>query len=79
MIGLDPLAIDQVLKSLVSLKNEGKAVFMSTHIIDMIDDIWDVAYIMDDAKIVKVVNRDELQENQSLKQLFFEYTGANHE
>ena len=79
MIGLDPLAIDQVLKSLVSLKNEGKAVFMSTHIIDMIDDIWDVAYIMDNAKIVKVVNRDELQENQSLKQLFFEYTGANHE
>lgn len=79
MIGLDPLAIDQVIHSLLELKASGKTIFLSTHIIDMIDDIWDVAYIMNKAKIIKRVERDELATNESLKQIFFDCVGVEHE
>lgn len=79
MIGLDPLAIDQVIKTLMNLKNQNKTVLMSTHIIDMVDDIWDIAYIMDNAKIVKIVHRSELLENQTLKSIFFDCVGEHHE
>lgn len=79
MIGLDPGAIDEVLEVLVELKNENKAILMSTHIIDMINDIWDVAYIMDKAKIVARVEKNQLQEGETLKKIFFEKVGEHHE
>ena len=46
MVGLDPASIEDVLKIFTLLKEEGCAVFVSTHIIDIIKDIYDEAYIM---------------------------------
>ena len=73
MVGLDPASIEDVLKIFTLLKEEGCAVFVSTHIIDIIKDIYDEAYIMNKGKIIKHVLRDEL-EDESLKQYFFELT-----
>ena len=78
MVGLDPASIEEVLKLLVELKNKGVAVLISTHIIDVIDDIWDKAYIMNKGKIVRTVRRDDLHE-ESLKEIFFACTGEQHE
>ncbi len=78
MIGLDPGSIEEVLKLLVKLKENGVAVLISTHIIDVIDEIWDKAYIMDKGKIIRIVHRDELQE-ETLKELFFACIGDEHE
>lgn len=75
MIGLDPQAIEEVLKLLKDLKANGTSVLISTHIIDVIDELWDDAYIMNKGKIVRVVHREELQENESLKNIFFECVG----
>lgn len=79
LIGLDPIAIDEMLKILVDLKHQNKTVLMSTHIIDMIDEIWDVAYIMNESKIVRRVERSQLKEHESLKQIFFDCVGYQHE
>lgn len=79
MIGLDPLSINQVIAYLSEMKQEGKAVLMSTHIIDMIDDIWDVAYIMNNAEIIRRVERRDLNDCETLKQVFFECVGQSHE
>lgn len=73
MVGLDPASIEETLRLFKELKNQGVAVFISTHIIDVINDIWDVAYIMNKGKIVKHVRRDDLAE-ESLKELFFACT-----
>ena len=73
MVGLDPSGIEETLHLLVQLKQEGLAILISTHIIDVISDIWDVAYIMNKGKIVKQVRRDELGD-ASLKELFFAAT-----
>lgn len=71
MIGLDPASIEETLHLLVKLKEEGVAVFVSTHIIDVFTDIWDEAYIMNKGEIVRHVSRRSL-ENESLKEVFFE-------
>ena len=73
MIGLDPKAIESTLKLLLKLKESGVAVLISTHIIDMIDNIYDEAYIMDKGKIMAHVAKDELHD-KTLKDIFFEVT-----
>ncbi len=79
MVGLDPLSIEETLQLLVRLKQEGVAILISTHIIDVIDEIWDSAYIMDHGRIVAKVRKNELKE-KSLKDIFFETVeGDEHE
>lgn len=73
MVGLDPSSIEDTLRLLVQLKENGCAVFISTHIIDVIDSIWDEAYIMNKGKIVKHVLKEELND-KTLKEIFFECT-----
>jgi ABC-2 type transport system ATP-binding protein len=80
MMGLDPTSIQNTLNILQELKNDGCSILMSTHIIDMIDEIWDSAYIMKKGRVVKHVFRKELSD-KTLKELFFsiDSTGATDE
>ena len=73
MVGLDPASIEETLELFKTLKEEGCAIFISTHIIDVINDLWDQAYIMNNGKIVKEVSRESIGE-ETLKQIFFECT-----
>lgn len=73
MIGLDPAAIETVLQLLKELRDQGKSILISTHIIDMFESLWDEAYILHQGKIVRQVRREELGE-QSLKEIFFDCT-----
>lgn len=79
MIGLDPQSIEEVLKIMIEYKEQSRAVLISTHIIDMMDAIWDVAYIMNHGKIVKRVQREQLEEGQTLKSIYFNSVGNVHE
>ncbi len=74
MIGLDPAAIRELKKVFSELKAQGKAVFISTHIIDSIKEIWDKAYIMHLGKVEKKLDSKEVDPN-SLETVFFEVTG----
>ena len=74
MVGLDPQSIEDTLHILRTVANEGCAVLISTHIIDIVSGIFDEAYIMNQGKIVKHVRKEELEEG-TLKQYFFEMTG----
>ena len=73
MVGLDPASIEETLKILRNIADEGCAVLISTHIIDIVSDIFDEAYIMKEGHIIKRIQKDELQE-ESLKDYFFELT-----
>lgn len=73
MVGLDPSSIEETLRLFRQLKEEGVSVLISTHIIDVIDEIWDEAYIMNKGVIVKHVSKKEFQD-ETLKELFFECT-----
>ncbi|MBP1043500.1 ABC transporter ATP-binding protein [Vagococcus sp. BWB3-3] len=70
MMGLDPNSIQDTLDILEGMKHQGVSILMSTHIIDMLNDIWDRAYIMKKGRVLQEVTRTSLG-NQSLKELFF--------
>ncbi len=78
LVGLDPKAINEVLKIFCELKEQGKSILVSTHIIDTINDVWDRAYIMNKGKIVSQITKEEL-DGRDLKTIFFELTGEEEE
>ena len=73
MVGLDPASIEAVLQLFIRLKEQGTSVLISTHIIDVVNDIWDCAYIMKQGEIVREIHRGE-EGSETLKQIFFETT-----
>lgn len=70
MMGLDPASIEETLAMFVDLKNKGASVLISTHIIDVIDAIWDRAYIMKKGRVLAELRRGDLN-GDSLKEIFF--------
>jgi ABC-2 type transport system ATP-binding protein len=78
MIGLDPAAIRELKTVFLELKEQGKAVFISTHIIDSVKELWDKAYIMHKGKVQKTLNNSEIEADM-LESIFFDVTGENEE
>lgn len=75
MIGLDPHAIKQLKSVIEQMRNEGKTLLVSTHIIDSVDMLWDRTIIMQDGQIRTNVTREELDsDGRTLEQLFFDVT-----
>ena len=74
MMGLDPNSIQETLDILIELRKQGTSILMSTHIIDIVNDIWDRAYIMKKGHVLANVTNAECKE-ESLKELFFRLNG----
>lgn len=75
MIGLDPHAIKELKSSIEQMRDEGRTLLVSTHIIDSVDMLWDRALIMRDGVIHANLTRQELEEDgRTLEQLFFDVT-----
>ena len=78
MIGLDPTSIEDTIEIIRGLKESGKSILISTHIIDMFEDIYDEAYILDHGKILKHISKEEAGE-QTLKEVFFELVDGDED
>ncbi|SMC72568.1 ABC transporter ATP-binding protein [Papillibacter cinnamivorans] len=74
LVGLDPHGIRELKILMSKLREEGCALLVSTHIIESMEDNWDVTYIMMKGKIVRVCRREELHEGQSLEDVYFDIT-----
>ncbi|MCR5743753.1 MAG: ABC transporter ATP-binding protein [Lachnospiraceae bacterium] len=75
MIGLDPHAIKELKKMMHEMKENGQSLFISTHIIDSMDQLWDHAIIMQKGQVKGNVTHEQLQEmNKTLEEVFFEIT-----
>ncbi len=82
MIGLDPHAIKELKKIIEEMRQEGRTLLVSTHIIDSVDMLWDRTLIMQSGQIRANVAREELEQSgRTLEELFFEVTEgiAEHE
>ena len=73
--GLDPKGGAEFLNTLRSLKDEGKAIFMSSHDIFRTKIIADRAGIMHNGNLVKVIEREEM-ERVDLEELYLKYIEA---
>lgn len=73
LVGLDPHAIKELKSIFRELKADGVSVLISTHMIDSVEDYWDVANIMMNGRFAAtMVNGQE--GGKSLEDLFFEIT-----
>ncbi len=79
MIGLDPHAIKELKAFIEEMRQEGKTMLISTHIIDSVDMMWDRTIIMQNGEIRANVSKEELDaEGKTLEEKFFEVTeGVN--
>ena len=68
MVGLDPKAIKELKEIVLELKNQG-----ATHMLEMVEELWDTVYVMEKGKILAVYRRDQVGD-QNLDQLFFSVT-----
>lgn len=75
MIGLDPHAIRELKNMILELREQGKSVMISTHIIDSVEDLWDGVLILKEGQILANVTRQSLTEQKtSLEDLYFKLT-----
>jgi len=76
LVGLDPHAIKELKAIFMELRDQGTAVFVSTHMIDSVEGLWDKVFIMVNGRIVAVRDHDTeaLSGNESLEDLFFSIT-----
>ena len=73
MVGLDPKAIKELKEVIQELGADGVTVLISTHMLEMVEELWDVVCVMEKGKILGTYKRDEVGE-QNLDQLFFSVT-----
>lgn len=73
-VGLDPHAIKEMKLIFSELKERGKALLISTHMLDTIGEYWDVAHIMKEGRILASKLSSEEAAQEGLEQLFFEIT-----
>ncbi|MDR0947528.1 MAG: ABC transporter ATP-binding protein [Ruminococcus sp.] len=75
LVGLDPHAIRELKKLMVDLAQSGTALLISTHMIDSVEQTWDVCYIMDKGVVKQCVRRTEMGDKK-LEDIYFEITEA---
>ncbi|MCI8497636.1 MAG: ABC transporter ATP-binding protein [Clostridiales bacterium] len=75
MVGLDPHAIKQLKQLFWEFRQDGASILISTHMLDSVEESWDVAHIMMHGEIAATKwNRPGQDEEQSLEELFFSIT-----
>lgn len=78
MVGLDPAAIKELKQVVLELKQAGVTVLISTHMLEMVKELWDVMFVMDKGHIVASYRRSEVKEDD-LEELFFHVTDHENE
>lgn len=78
MIGLDPAAIRELKRVFLELKESHVVVFVSTHIIDSIEELWDRAYILHRGTVrTSITSGSPGDDRARLERVFFEETGTD--
>lgn len=73
MVGLDPKAIKELKEVVSELSAAGTTILLSTHMLEMVKDMWDVMFIMDKGKIIASYTKEEA-EHREIDEIFFGIT-----
>ena len=74
MVGLDPAAIKELKTMLLELRDEGCTVLISTHMLEMVKELWDVTFVMNKGHILGTYVKEALGD-EDLEELYFTVTG----
>lgn len=73
MVGLDPAAIRELKQVVLELRDAGTTVLISTHMLEMVKELWDVMFVMDKGHIIGEYRREDVKD-KDLEELFFRTT-----
>ena len=74
MVGLDPAAIKELKSLLLKLRDQGRTILISTHMLGMVKELWDLTFVMDKGHILGTYTRESVGD-EDLEELFFTVTG----
>ncbi|MDR2770609.1 MAG: ABC transporter ATP-binding protein [Clostridiales Family XIII bacterium] len=74
LVGLDPHGIRELKSAMADLKKGGCAMLVSTHIIESIEENWDVTYIMTSGRVARACRRTDMRAGESLEEMYFSIT-----
>lgn len=75
MVGLDPKAIKVLKEKILQLKEEGTTILVSTHMLEMVAELWDDLFIMNQGKILGEFAKENVGD-KDIEQIFFGLTGG---
>ncbi|MCI9152064.1 MAG: ABC transporter ATP-binding protein [Lachnospiraceae bacterium] len=78
MVGLDPAAIKELKLVVQELQNGGVTILISTHMLEMVKDLWDVMFVMEKGRIIGSYTRADARDTD-IEELFFRVTGGHQE
>lgn len=73
MVGLDPAAIKTLKQIILRLREEGRTILISTHMLEMVKDLWDITFVMDKGHILGTYPKEAVGD-EDLEELFFSVT-----
>lgn len=76
MVGLDPAAIKELKNIVLELKAKGVTVLISTHMLEMVKELWDITFVMEKGHIIGTYSKKEVG-SQNLEELYFKLTSAS--
>ena len=74
LVGLDPHVIREIKALIADLKKDGCSLSVSTHMLDSVEENWDLTCIMQGGRIAALCRRAELSPDETLEQIFFSIT-----
>lgn len=75
MVGLDPAAIKELKIVIQELKEAGTTIVISTHMIEMVKDLWDIMFVMNKGHIIATYDKEQVGD-EDIEALFFTVTGG---
>lgn len=76
MVGLDPAAIRKLKEVILERRADGCTILISTHMLEMVKELWDVMFVMEKGKIIGEYSREDAKD-QDIEELFFQVTGEH--
>lgn len=74
MIGLDPMGIRILKEEINRLRNEGITLLLSTHMLEMVEGLWDEVFIMHQGALVGKYDKSSVDAKE-LEEIFFNTIG----
>lgn len=75
MVGLDPMAIKELKKVVLELRDQGTTVLISTHMLEMVKDLWDIVFVMEKGHIIGSYTKEQARD-KDIDEIFFGLTGG---
>ena len=70
--GLDPIGIQRIREIILSMNKNGKTIVLISHALNELEKIYSHVAFLKDAKIVREVQRNSIEEDSSLEDIYFQ-------